>query len=89
MQRLMFGPLVLLAASVSPSPPAAAPAAERHSTAPQRLRATTTATVSIRIISGARFGSGQQAEMPGADRRSAVLSDANGLSRPAELLEFQ
>jgi len=89
MTRMMFGPLVLLAASVSPSPAPATPAAERPAALPVVTSATAQATVSIRIISGVRFGADEAKEAPGADRRSAWLADASGTMSAAELLEFQ
>jgi len=85
MTRMMFGPILLLAASVSPIAPASSPAPRPVAS----YRATATATASIRIISGVRFGPGQISGAAGADRRKAQLADADGLIRPAELLEFQ
>jgi hypothetical protein len=85
MALMMFGPVVFLAASVSPSTAPAPPVAERQ----VAVRASATATATIRIISGVRFGADQAKEAPGADRRSSLLADANGTMRAAELLEFQ
>jgi hypothetical protein len=86
MKRMMVGPLLFLAASVSPQPqlqPAQPVAPARHT------RATAHATATIRIISGVRFGPSYAASVAGADRRSSRLTDADGTTRPAELLEFQ
>jgi len=82
MTPAMFGALILLAATVgTPSAPSATPAATP--------RASATAKVSIRIVSGVRFGPDQLSGAAGADRRKAQLAEADGLVRPAELLEFQ
>ena len=89
MTRNMFGPLVLLAASVTPVAPAAVPAAQHISNYQPSNRATATATVSIRVISGVQFGANHQGMADGAERRKAQLTDADGIYRPAELLEFQ
>jgi hypothetical protein len=56
---------------------------------PAAFRASAQATVTIRVISGVRFGADQSKTAPGADRRSSLLADAGGLLRAAELLEFQ
>jgi hypothetical protein len=89
MTRMMFGPLVLLAASASPAPPAVSPAAGTVDNSRPAISATARATVSIRIVSGVRFGSGEVSGADGATRRKAVLADADGSLRPAEILEFQ
>ena len=89
MTQDMFGPLVLLAASVSPAPPAPVPPAEPISSGRTVTRATAHATATIRIVSGVRFGPDKLAGAEGAARRKAVLTDAAGSARPAELLEFQ
>lgn len=86
---MMFGLLVFLAASVSPPAPAGPPAAQRVSQFRPVSSVTARATVSIRIISGARFGPGQTSGHEGADRRKARIADADGVSHPAELMEFQ
>jgi hypothetical protein len=83
----MFGPFILLAASVSGTA-LASPAPAESSPRP-RISATAQATATIRVISGVRFGPGQLSGAAGATRRTAVLSDSDGLARPAELLEFQ
>jgi hypothetical protein len=85
----MFGPIVLLAASVSPASPAAPPAPDGMTYSRPAISATAHAIVSIRIVSGVRFGSDEISGAEGADRRTSVLVDADGLARPAELLEFQ
>ena len=87
MTRMMFGPLVLFAASVSAISPAGPPTAQRG--AQPTVRATAMATASITIISGVRFGPDHLSGAEGADRRKSVLVDADGVERPAELLEFQ
>ena len=83
MALTMFGPLILLAASVSPSTAPVPPVAQRQVV----VRASATAT--IRIVSGVKFGADQPKDAPGADRRKALLADASGTLRSAELLEFQ
>ena len=87
MTAVMFGPLVLFAASLASAAPATTPVIERASA--QQPRISATATVSIRIISGVRFGSKQLSGAAGAVRRTSVLADADGFARPAEILEFQ
>lgn len=77
----MFGPMVLLAASASPVATPPKPSLVQ--------RVTASATATIRIVSGVRFGPNQMSGAAGADRRKARLADADGLLRPAELLEFQ
>lgn len=89
MTLLMLGPVVLLAALVSPAPPAAGQATGPIADIGHASRATAYATASIRIVSGVRFGPDQLSGASGADRRQAVLVDADGVARPAELLEFQ
>ena len=89
MTHFMLGPVVLLAAVVSPVPPATGQAAGTIADAGRASRATAYATASIRIVSGVRFGPEQLSGASGADRRKALLTDADGLTRPAELLEFQ
>ena len=88
MTRMMVGPLLLLAASVSPLP-APAQSAPARAAASRPVRATARATATITILSAARFGPSYVAPVAGADRRSARLTDADGTARPAELLEFQ
>ena len=85
MTRSMIGALYLLAASVSPvGTPAAAPPVPA---ANQRVSAS--ARVSVTILTAVRFGPGQDTGAVGAHRRRAQLVEADGLARPAELLEFQ
>ena len=85
----MFGPLLLLAASVAPVPTASPPVAARISGSLPRIGATAHARVSITIISGVRFGANQPRAAAGADRRTARLTNADGSTSSAELLEFQ
>jgi hypothetical protein len=89
MTHLMLGPLVLLAALASPTTPATGQVTGPIADAGRSSRATAYATASIRIVSGVRFGPDQLSGASGADRRKAVLPDADGMARPAELLEFQ
>ena len=84
----MVGPLILLMASIATN--ASAPKAAESSSAFRPIGGVTaTATVSIRIISGVRFGSDHLDGGNAASRRKAQLTDAAGNSRDAELLEFQ
>ena len=89
MTPMMFGPLVLLAASVSPALPAGSPVAQRVDPAMPAVRARASATVSIRIVSGVRFGVDVVSGAEGAVRRKAEIAAADGSAYPAELLEFQ
>jgi len=89
MTRIMFGPLVLLAASASPAAPAVPTAPDGMTNSRPTVTATAHAMARIRIISGVRFGSEEISGAEGAARRKAVLADADGAIRPAELLEFQ
>lgn len=84
MTVMMFGALFLLLASTPPPAPAAVPPRPVAS-----RRATATATARIRIISAVKFGPSQLSGAAGADRRTARLTDADGMTRSAELLEFQ
>ena len=84
----MLGSLVLLMASVA-SASAAAPAADSRPAFRPTSGATATATVSIRVISGVRFGSDHVEGDRVASRRKSRLTDAAGQLRDAELLEFQ
>ena len=88
MTRMMVGPLLFLAASVSPLPQPVQPAAVRAA-ASRPVRATAHATATITILSGARFGPSYVTPVAGANRRSGRVTDADGTARPAELLEFQ
>ena len=85
----MFGPLVLLAASIAPAQPALTPAAQDAAGFQPTSSATAHATVSIRIVSGVRFGADQLEGAETASRRQGWIRDPNGLARPADLLEFQ
>ena len=85
----MFGPVILLAALVSPATPATKPAADGMAKFQPSSSATASATVRIRIISGVQFGSDRLSGADGAARRKAELADADGQIRPAEILEFQ
>lgn len=88
MQHMMVGSLFLVLASIS-SVPAAPPAVEHRPAFRPTSGATATATVSIRVISGIRFGSEHVADVTAGSRRKAQLTDAAGQLRDAELLEFQ
>lgn len=84
----MAGPLLLLAAFMSPASDATPPARDRAAQVrPARVSARATAT--IRVVSGVRFGASYTAEVAGADRRSSRITNADGTIRQAELLEFQ
>ena len=85
----MFGPLVLLAASIAPAAPALSPVGRGAAGFQPTGSATAHATVSIRIVSGVRFGENQLEGGETASRRKGWIRDPNGLARPAELLEFQ
>lgn len=84
----MVGPLVLLMASIASNAPAPKVSENAPSFRPVG-GATATATVSIRIVSGVRFGSDHREGDSIASRRKARLTDAAGQLRDAELLEFQ
>ena len=79
---VMIGPLILIAAIASPPPPVA-----------REFRAsggaTARASASVRVISGVSFGADRSVVVSGATHRSTRLIDAEGQSRPANLLEFQ
>lgn len=83
----MLASLVLFMASIAPAP--ATPPAAKSATFRPASGATATATVSIRVISGVRFGSNHSEGDRTASRRKAQLTDAAGQLRHAELLEFQ
>ena len=51
--------------------------------------ATVRASASVRIVSGVTFGRGRPVDVTGAVRRRVQLTDRDGQSQPAELLEFQ
>jgi hypothetical protein len=84
----MLGSLVLFMASIVSAPPAS-PISENRSSFRPVAGATATATVSIRVISGVRFGADHVEGDVLGSRRKARLTDAAGQPRDAELLEFQ
>ena len=75
---VMIGPLILIAAIAAP------PATFRPVGG-----ASARATASIRIVSGVSFGPGRTRQVSGATQRSTTLSDGQGRSTPAIILEFQ
>ena len=79
---VMIGSLILIAAIASPPPP---PAPEFRAVG----GATARASVSVRVISGVSFGADRSVKASGAALRSTRLIDAEGQSRPANILEFQ
>lgn len=85
---MMFGTLILLAASVSASHPVSP---VRNDAANFRALSgvSARATVSIRIMSGVKFGPDTLSGAEGATRRQSQIVDATGQMRSAELLEFQ
>jgi hypothetical protein len=85
----MLVPLILLAASISPAHASTPPASASASSFQPVGSVTARATVSIRVIAGVSFGPSHASGTAGASRTSTALSDAAGLMRPAELLEFQ
>jgi hypothetical protein len=85
----MFGPFLILAASVSPLARHSAPAAGHGSSFQAISRVSARATASVQIISGVRFGAEWRGQTPGAIRRTSQLVDGDGAIRRAELLEFQ
>lgn len=87
MTCFMLGPLILFLASIAPPP--VPPAGEGGSNFRPMTGATATATVSIRVISGVRFGADLSESATPGSRRKAQLTDAAGQPRDAELLEFQ
>lgn len=89
MTRMVIGPILLLAALVSPEFRPAPPAPQRIAKFQPTGGATARATVSVRILSGARFGQGKAGDAPGGTRRSVRLVERDGIIRPTELLEFQ
>jgi hypothetical protein len=89
MVPVMIGPLILLAASVSPDSRPAPPAPAGAPAFRPTSSVTAHATVSIRVISGVSFGASQASGAAGASRRTTELSGAAGSMLPAELLEFQ
>lgn len=89
MARAMLGPFLLVAASISPAQPALPPARQGAASFHPASGVTAHATVSIRIVSGVRFGDGQLGEASPGARRTAEISEPDGTVRAAELLEFQ
>lgn len=85
----MFGPLALLAASISPVPPAHPPVSQTIAPYRPATGATAHATASITIISGVRFGEGPDSGGENAIRRTTRIREQDGIVRPAYLLEFQ
>ena len=85
----MIVPLLLMLASAQTSDRPPLPEAQAVSGFQPSSRATARATVSIRILNGARFGPAMVDGAHGAQRRQSQLNDAAGIARTAELLEFQ
>ena len=85
----MFGLPMLLAASIAPAAPALPPAGRSAGGFQPTSSVTAQATVSIRVVSGVRFGQDQLSGAETASRRNALIRGPDGLVRPAELLEFQ
>lgn len=90
---VMSGPLILIAAIVSPTAAPAPPLAHAPSFHAPSIQAsaaaTARATASIRIVSGVSFGSGHPDKVSGAAVRATHVNDAEGLPSTAYLLEFQ
>lgn len=82
----MLVSIALFMASAA-SDPAAAQAELPASSFPSKASATATAT--IRVISGVRFGSAYPEGDRRGSRREAQLTDSAGNLHDAELLEFQ
>jgi hypothetical protein len=89
MTRMVIGPLLLLAAMVSPEARPLPPAPERFAKFQPTSGATGRATASVRIVSAARFGPGKADGAAGGTRRAVRLIERDGTVRSAELLEFQ
>ena len=88
MTFIMLAPIALLLASVASA--SAAPQADgRSSPIGPKISATAQATATIRVISGVRFGESYPEGDSVGSRRKALLTDAAGNPRDAELLEFQ
>jgi hypothetical protein len=85
---IMMGSLVLFLASIAPAPTAPQSATTVPTYRPTAA-ASATATVTIKVISGVRFGSSNVEGDRTASRRKAQLTDAAGQLRDAEILEFQ
>jgi hypothetical protein len=84
----MLSSLALFMATIV-SHPTVPPGGEGRSNFRPVAGATATATVSIRVISGVRFGADHIDGDALGSRRKAQLTDAAGQPRDAELLEFQ
>ena len=89
MTRMVIGPILLLAATVSPDARPPMPAPPRIAKYRPTSGVTARAAASVRIVAGARFGRDHSDDAVGATRRSALLVDPGGTTRSAELLEFQ
>ena len=89
MTRMVIGPILLLAAMVSPEARPAAPALQRVAHFQPTGGAAARATVSVRIVSAVRFGPGRGEQAAGATRRRVRLTEYDGAVTSAELLEFQ
>ena len=85
----MIGPLILLAAATSPVSEPASAGRDAIGGFKPTSSVSARATASVRIVAGVRFGPGQAKEHAGGQRRQTQLSDADGINRRAELLEFQ
>ena len=84
----MLGSLILFMASIASDSAAPPPGVSGNAFRPV-VGATARATVSIRVISGVRFGPDHAEGDRLANRRKAQLTDAAGQLRDAEILEFQ
>jgi hypothetical protein len=90
MSPVMFGSVLLLAAAISSGTGPALPAPARVPTFRPTSGVTAQATASVRIVSGVRFGRDHiLAAPPEATRRPISLTEQDGRTVPAELLEFQ
>jgi len=89
MLPVMFGSLILLAASFSPHARPAPPAVAHSPVFQPSNGVTARAGISVRIISGVKFGAERGSASLGGSRRATQLTDGEGLLRAAELLEFQ
>jgi hypothetical protein len=86
---MMMGPVFLFAAVFSSGNQPSLAAPDRSSGFHPVSAVSARATVSIRVISGAKFGPDYSGDVAGAIRRPAHLVDRDGQSLSAELLEFQ
>ena len=85
MARDMVTSLIIVAAALS-QPVAVSPGSPSLR---RTVSASAHATARIMIISGVKFGQDYTSRPAGAARRPALLADADGQVRRAELLEFQ